>query len=111
QVEVVAAMVETCQIALLELSNPMPVLLSLSPVDQVAYQIELELGRGVMAPVHQRRSRPITAASNKPGGDDIFLTQEFLFLERGTPTRNFPAVYARALITWPIPRAGLLGLR
>jgi len=32
---------------------------------------------------------PARPASHKPGGDDISLTPEFLFLERGTPTRIF----------------------
>jgi hypothetical protein len=61
------------------------------------YRLERELGRGGMATVLQRRPRPITAvlrtyqrpASRGPGGADISLTPEFLFLERGTPTGIF----------------------
>lgn len=57
------------------------------------YELESELGRGGMAGTSAPtvtaplRARASTPASHKPGGDDISLTAEFLFLERTTPTR------------------------
>jgi hypothetical protein len=48
------------------------------------------IGTAVVGQEGPRCSHEATCpASHKPGGDDISLTSEFLFLERGTPTRIF----------------------
>jgi hypothetical protein len=63
---------------------------------QDRYVLERELGRGGTATVylahdlrHDRSHEPARPTCHKPGRDDISLTPEFLFWERGTPTRIF----------------------